>query len=49
MDPNIVVDYVSSFHAKCIVWARLGGIFLNGHWKEVHREHHPEEELAQQA
>jgi hypothetical protein len=25
------------------------GISLSGHWKEMHQEHHPEEELTQQA
>jgi hypothetical protein len=42
--PNEVIErFWSSFHARLQVCAAHKGECLNGHWKEVHRVHHPEE------
>jgi hypothetical protein len=37
----IVENFVSSFHARCVVCNRIGGESLNGHWGEVREVHHP--------
>jgi hypothetical protein len=47
MDYDMVANFVSSFNARCTVCARLDGRCLNRHWGEVHREHHPQEEVAE--
>jgi hypothetical protein len=39
--PDSVIDnFVSSFHARCVVCHDIGGESLNGHWAEVRKVHH---------
>jgi transposase len=40
IEPEKIDNLVGSFRARCQVCLNLDGACLNGHWNEVHREHH---------
>jgi hypothetical protein len=37
---DVIDNLLGSFRARCVVCLRHGGACLNGHWGEVHAEHH---------
>jgi transposase len=40
LSPDMVRNFTSSFHARCKVCYDIKGESLNGHWAQVHKEHH---------
>jgi hypothetical protein len=40
IDQSVMNNLVGSFKARCRVCVKYGGACLNGHWAEVHAEHH---------
>ncbi|KAK8860209.1 hypothetical protein M9Y10_011874 [Tritrichomonas musculus] len=37
--PETIHNFYESFRARCIVCAQIHGESLNGHWKEVRKQH----------